>query len=274
MPPGRARAVREVYGLRFDTVEGRGDGEVRVAAGGRGECGRRYVAVHAPRPEREERIFASKRHVHKRKMDAQGVWRVGRGAGVRNVRAEGGKSSCYKRVLPRARAHAPWHRNRGSARARVRARTRNCKLHSARPIHPKYCSDHGGIFRRMVFGLVPGPGLKDSTLFFPSGLVLFQGVPVGGERYAASAGQLQPALGSTSPPCAARKVYTCALHAPGSVGGPCMPRPSPAGVKELRTRKDTVEFAASLRRPVHCQATLRVAYSAYALNIHSTPLVQ
>lgn len=196
---------------------------------------------------------------------------MGHGAGVRSVRAEGGKSCVLQTGC------AFWHRTRGSARARGRARTRRdaelqTSLRQADP--PKYCSDHGGIFRRMVFGLVPGPGLKGSTFFFPPGLVLFQGVPVGGERYAASAGQLQPALGSTSPPCAARKVYTCALHAPGGVGGPCMPRPSPAGVQELRTRKDTVEFAASLRRPVHCQATLRVTFSAYALNIHSTPLVQ
>ena len=134
-------------------------------------------------------------------MDAQGVWRVGHGAGVRSMRAEGGKSCAANGLClaPRARTRA-WHRNRGSARARVRARTRNCKLHSARLIYPKYCSDHGGIFRRMVFGLVVGPGLKDSTLFFSPGLVLFKGCQWEGEWYAARAGLLQPRPGVHQPP--------------------------------------------------------------------------
>ena len=143
---------------------------------------------------------------------------MGHGAGVRSVRAEGGKSCVLQTGC------AFWHRTRGSARARGRARARNCKLYSARLIHPKYCSDHGGIFRRMVFGLVPGPGLKDSTFFFPPGLVLFQGVPVGGERYAARAGRLQPRPGVHQPPTSGiNGAYLCpacarqvgrALHAP------------------------------------------------------------
>ena len=154
-------------------------------------------------------------------MDAQGVWRVGHGAGVRSVRAEGGKSCVLQTGC------AFWHRTRGSARARGRARTRRdaelqTSLRQADP--PKYCSDHGGIFRRMVFGLVPGPGLKGSTFFFPPGLVLFQGVSVGGERYAARARLLQPRPGVHQPPTSGiNGAYLCpacarqvgrALHAP------------------------------------------------------------
>ena len=163
-------------------------------------------------------------------------------SGARSWREErarrGGQVLCCKRVVPRAaRARtrlAPEPGGGACAHARADAELQT----SLRQLmHPKYCSDHGGIFRRMVFGLVAGPGLKDSTFFFPPGLALFQGVPVGGERYAATAGQLQPALGCTSPPSAAHKVDTCALRVSGSVGGLCMPRPSPAGVQEqLRKR--------------------------------------
>ena len=102
----------------------------------------------------------------------------------------------------RARAHALGTETRVGACA-VRARTRNRKLHSARLIHPIYCSDHGGIFRRMVFGLVPGPGLKDSTFFFPPGLKLFQGCQWEEKDTPPGPGGFSPALGCTSPPRAA-----------------------------------------------------------------------
>ena len=116
------------------------------------------------------------------------------------MRAEGGKSCAANGlcIAPRARTRA-WHRNRGSARARVRARTRNCKLHSARLIHPKYCSDHGGIFRRMVFGLVSGPGLKDSTFFFPPGLDFFKGASGRGKIRRQGRAAAAPLWGAPAP---------------------------------------------------------------------------
>ena len=180
--------------------------------------------LNAPGQRGEEEISPVKARAQKKNGCARGVE-----SGARSWREEharrGGQGLCCKRVVPRAaRAHTRLAPKPGSARARVRARTRNRKLHSARLIHPKYCSDHGGIFRRMVFGLVSGPGLKDSTLFFPPGLALFQGVPVGGQRYAARAGLLQPRSGVHQPPTSdVSCVYLCpacarqvgrALHAP------------------------------------------------------------
>lgn len=42
------------------------------------------------------------------------------------------------------------------------------KFHLGTLIHPKYCSDYSGNFRRVVFEQVPRRGFKDSTsLFFP-----------------------------------------------------------------------------------------------------------
>jgi hypothetical protein len=156
---------------------------------------------NAPGQRGEEEISPVK--VRKSKMDAQGVWRVGRGAGVRSMCAEGGKSCAAQTGCASvARAHARWHRTRGSARARVRARTRNRKLHSARLIHPIYCSDHGGIFRRMVFGLVSGPGLKDSTFFFHLDLYFFKGCHSEGKDVRPAPGY-RPALGCRSRPRAA-----------------------------------------------------------------------
>ena len=76
----------------------------------------------------------------------------------------------------------------------------------------------------MVFGLVPGPGLKGSTLFFPLDLYFFRGEQAGGEKIRR---HFQPALKYTSPPSAARKLNTYVLRATGSVGGRSIPRPSP-----------------------------------------------
>ena len=159
--------------------------------------------LNAPGQRGEEEISPVKARAQKKNGRARGVE-----SGARSRREEHARRGGQVFVLqtgcaaPRARTRA-WHRNRGAARARVRARTRNCKLHSARLIHPKYCSDHGGIFRRMVFGLVSGPGLKDSTFFFPPGLVLFQGCQWEGKDTPQGPGCCSPALGSSSPPRAA-----------------------------------------------------------------------
>jgi len=174
---------------------------------------------NAPGQKGEEEISLVKARAQKKNGRARGVE-----SGARSWREERARRGGQVLRAATGCASGTEHRTRGSARARGRARARNCKLYSARLIHPKYCSDHGGIFRRMVLGLVAGPGLKDSTFFFPPGLVLFQGVPVGGERYAARAGLLEPRPGVQQPPTSGvNGVYLCpacarqvgrALHAP------------------------------------------------------------
>ena len=209
MPPGRAHAVRNVYGLRCGMVESQEEGGVRVRGRVRGAARGTLALGQHTSPRAQKRELTS---VKARAQESDGrAMDVGSGVRSRREMHAPRRGQC---VVTHLKTH-PRFRCR-TARARMRARTLGTCFHSARLIHPKYCSDHGGNFRRMVFGLVPGPGLKGSTLFFPLDLYFFRGEQAGGEKIRR---QLLPALGCASPSSAARKEDTYNLRATGSVGG-------------------------------------------------------
>jgi hypothetical protein len=206
--------------------------------------------LNAPGQRGEEEISPVKARAQKKNGRARGVE-----SGARSRREEharrGGQVLCCKRVVPRAaRAHtrlAPEPGFGACARARADAELQTSLRQADLPeilLRSRRDLQENGFWASLR------AWFEGLNFFFPAWTCTFQGVPVGGERYAATAGQLQPALGCTSPPSAAHKVDTCALRVLGSVGGLCMPRPSPAGVQEQLNRKDTVEFAASFSRRV------------------------
>ena len=222
MPPGRARAVRDVYGLRCSMVESQEEGGVRVRGRVRGAArGTLALGQHtSPRAQKREltSVKARAQESDRRAMDV--------GSGVRSRREMHAprRGQCVVTHLP------PTVSVPDGACAHARAQLGN--MFSLRQADlPEILLRSRRELQENGFWASARAWFKGLNFFIFRWTCTFSGGASGGGKIRR---QLQPALGCTSPPTAARKLNTYALRATGSVGGRSIPRPSPESVQRLR----------------------------------------